>query len=104
MEIAKMMNDFKQRRDVVDNLMNECVMGDQICALKFNIPLDTWISYCKSNGPVPEGCNMSPETIQLDCTFDYLDSLPPSMLQCQCYSKLRKLVSHFAFAGDKLQN
>jgi hypothetical protein len=97
-EIAQAINFFKHRRGIVDSLMEECMMGDKICALKLKIPLETWISYCKSDGPVPEGCNMSPEMIKLDCTFDHIASLLPSIQQAQAFSKLRKLVSHFAFA------
>jgi hypothetical protein len=86
----------KYQRAIVDDLMDECSEGDEICSYMFGVPLEQWLKFCRPDGDVPKGCNMSKEMRKLDCTFDHIDGLPPCLEQAQCTSKLRKLVSYFA--------
>jgi hypothetical protein len=91
-EIVKMIREFKRQR--IHEIMVECKTDEQY-ALKFNIPLETWISYCKPNGPVPEGCDIRPDFLKQDCTTDHIHSLGPCIEQCLSIHKLRELISHF---------
>jgi hypothetical protein len=85
----------KFQRDLIDELMEYAMDGDEECCYMFGVPWDQWIGYCQPRG-CPAGCNMDDTLKILNCTWEYIDSLPPSLTQNQSVAKRRKLVGHFA--------
>lgn len=86
----------KYRRERTDKLMDICRLGDDIAAYVFGMSEENWKEMCRGTNPVlPPGLNMHEDLKKLDCTLEYINSLPPSMTQTQSVAKLRKIVEYF---------
>jgi hypothetical protein len=83
---------YRTRR--VDELMDYAMMGDDMASYIFGVPRDKWLSYCSAGGG-PSDLRMHSDLKGLDCSIDYIESLPPSLTQTQSIAKLRKLVEYF---------
>lgn len=84
----------KYRIKRVDDMMDIAMMGDDMASYVFGVPFDQWIEECNSGGS-PRGVNMHDDLRRLDCTIEYIESLPPSITQTQSIAKLRKIVEHY---------
>jgi hypothetical protein len=84
----------KYHNDRIDALMAYALVSDKLSSYIFGVDLERWKSEAVAGG-CPEGCDMHPDMVKLDCTIDKIESMPPSIAQTQAISKLRKMVGWY---------
>ena len=83
------------RKERVNTIMNIVRLGDDIAAYIFGMKIGAWEAMCSTAATGADDVKMSSELRKLNCTVEYINSLPPSLTQTQSVAKLRKLVEHY---------
>jgi hypothetical protein len=84
------------RKNETDKLMDIVRLGDEVAQYVFGIDPKEWERLCKPNDGKDDNMGISATLNNLDCTVDYINSLPPSLTQTQSVAKLRKIVEYHA--------
>lgn len=89
----------KYRRDRVDTIMKIVRLGDDIACYLFGVSEDTWNHLCSDKVSQADldlhNIKMHQKLMELNCTVEYIESLPPSLTQTQSIAKLRKICEAF---------
>lgn len=83
------------RKQRTDKLMDIVRLGDDIAQYVLGLSKKQWDDMCKANGTLPVGLTIHKDLLKVDCSLEYINSLPPSMTQTQSVAKLRKIVEFY---------
>ena len=96
-QLAMKIDAYRKKR--VDDIMEKVRLGDDIACYLFGISLSNWQTLCSktvTKGILDSyGIKMHPDLMKLDCTIEYIESLPPSLTQTQSVSKLWRICEAF---------
>ena len=84
------------RKVRTNKLMGHVRLGDDIASYIFGLPYEHWMALCaKDSKLIPEEMKMHADLAKLECSVEYINSLPPSLTQTQAIAKLRKIVEFY---------
>ena len=92
-DVVTQIAEYRKKR--TNDLMEKVRLGDDVAAYIFGLGNDEWAGMCKANGALPSGLKMHDDLKKLDCSVEYINSLPPSLTQTQSVAKLRKIVEFY---------
>ena len=85
------------RKKRTNDLMEIVRLGDDIAQYVFGISADDWTDMC-AKGALTAGnlpVKMHKDLGDLECSVEFINSLPPSLSQTQAVAKLRKIVEYY---------
>ena len=92
------------RRKRTNDLMEIVRLGDDIAQYVFGISAEKWKKLCAKEAlksgsnetkALLQAMNMHKDLGDLECSVEFINSLPPSLTQTQAIAKLRKIVEYY---------